>query len=60
MATKQEAHDALDAVVGPVNELFGGDDPEKVGQLTSAVATARMVIEQLYDRAEVRSAEQGE
>jgi hypothetical protein len=57
MATKEESHDALDAVVNAVEAEFLEADGGKVDQLRSAAATAHMVIDQLFDRADVRAAE---
>lgn len=59
MAVDDDVHEALDALIAPVLTKYREADPEKVGQLEGALATTHMVIQQLDERAAVRSDEQG-
>ena len=43
--------DELDALIAPVIEKYEATDPTKVDQLRGAVATVKMVVEQLEERA---------
>lgn len=54
-----EVKDALDSLIAPVAEKHRDADAAKVDQLEGAVATVKMVLDQLQERADTRAEEQG-
>jgi len=49
--TREEAHKALDGVAEAMTAQHGGQ-PDRLGQLTSHLATAGMAVDHLFDQAE--------
>ena len=49
--TREEAHEALDSVAGAMAARHAGQ-PDRLHQLTGALATAGMAVDHLFDHAE--------